>query len=376
MVITSRFRRSSMLMLPKLATSLLALLGLSLVWIASGLLLPAGLHNLSERLQGLVTVFLSIVIEALLFLLAGVVASSVIHLFVSPERVRRLTPRSPVLAALVGAWLGLLFPVCESGAVPTARRLLAKGAPLPMGLAFVLAAPAVNPIVIASTWVAFGGKLDIVLLRIGLTVIIATIVGLVLGAGVASERVLAIMEPDETCDHDRSDAGASWIGRLLGHASSEFFDMGRYLVVGARIAATLQSLVPQGALGAWPGTGALRSRTDGPEDRALDLLDGRRVRSPQAPRRGQRLRYMLLAVPLLLGTFVPARPLGAGAMTDPLADMTGAALAITSANADTDTRAWNLLQVKSNMLVWMCIGHGKQRGVVSTRHPAARHDGS
>jgi hypothetical protein len=71
MVIASRVRRSSTFMLPKLATSLLALLGLSLVWIASGLLLPAGLESLSERLQGLVTVFLSIVIEALPFLLAG-----------------------------------------------------------------------------------------------------------------------------------------------------------------------------------------------------------------------------------------------------------------------------------------------------------------
>jgi uncharacterized membrane protein YraQ (UPF0718 family) len=115
-------------------------------------------------------------------------------------------------------------------------------------MAFVLAAPAVNPVVIASTWVACGGNFTIVLMRIGLTVIIATIVGLVLGAGIAPEQVLARMEPDDVCDHDHLDDRASWFGRLLEHASGEFFDMGRYLVTGAGIAATLQILVPQGAL--------------------------------------------------------------------------------------------------------------------------------
>jgi uncharacterized membrane protein YraQ (UPF0718 family) len=248
MLTASRVQRSSTIILPRLAMILLAMIGLGMLWIASGVLLPTALQRLSERLQGVVTVFLSIVIEALPFLLAGVFTSSAIHLFVSPERVRRLAPRSLLLAALVGAWLGLLFPVCECGSVPTARRLLAKGAPLPLGLAFVLAAPAVNPVVIASTWVAFGGNPTIVLMRIGLTVVIATIVGLVLGTGIAPEQVLARLESDDVCDHDHHDHATSWLGTLLGHASSEFFDMGRYLVIGAAIAATLQIFVPQEAL--------------------------------------------------------------------------------------------------------------------------------
>lgn len=96
---------------------------------------------LEARLQLLTTVFLGIVIEALPFLPIGVLATAAIQRFVSPERVRRLCPRNPFLAAVAGALLGLtLLPMCECGTVPTTRRLLAKGAPLPCGIAFLLAA--------------------------------------------------------------------------------------------------------------------------------------------------------------------------------------------------------------------------------------------
>ncbi|MEM8535641.1 MAG: permease, partial [Chloroflexota bacterium] len=122
----------------RFVTSFGVVVGAGLLWIASGLLIPDAFLGLSGQLRGLVTIFLGIFIEALPFLLAGVLAASAIHLFVSPEQVQRLCPRAPVPAALTGALLGLVFPVCECGSVPTARRLIAKGAPLPMGVAFVL----------------------------------------------------------------------------------------------------------------------------------------------------------------------------------------------------------------------------------------------
>jgi uncharacterized membrane protein YraQ (UPF0718 family) len=219
-----------------------------LLWAASGLPAPAPLAALNARLQGLVTIFLGIFIEALPFLLAGVIASSAIHLFVSPERVRRLSPRSPVRAALLGALLGLAFPVCECGSVPTARRLLAKGAPLPLGIAFVLAAPAVNPVVIISTWVAFSDRPAIVAGRIGLSMLIAAAVGLALGIHSRPHELLA--PPDPSLDkHDHHDlVGGGRLTALLEHASGEFFEMARYLVIGGLIAATLQTVVPRSAL--------------------------------------------------------------------------------------------------------------------------------
>jgi uncharacterized protein len=217
------------------------------LWVASGLLIPASLARLSAQLQGLVTIFLGIFIEALPFLVAGVIASSAIHLFVSIEWIRRVSPRSPVLAALSGSLLGLAFPVCECGSVPTARRLLAKGAPLPLGIAFVLAAPVVNPIVIASTWVAFRGRPELILGRIILTIVIAAVVGLILSRTIPVAELLApaTHDHDHTHDHNHDHAEPGKLRALVLHSSSEFFEMSQYLAIGALIAATLQMLVPR-----------------------------------------------------------------------------------------------------------------------------------
>jgi uncharacterized membrane protein YraQ (UPF0718 family) len=208
--------------------------------------------NPSDRI--VVTIFFGIFVEALPFLLAGVLVSSAIHLFVTPERMQRLLPRRPLGAALVGATLGLVFPVCECGAVPTARSLMQKGAPVPLGLAFMLASPVVNPIVIASTAVAFAGVLGwgFVAGRIGLSLAIAVAVALVLGRGPVAHTVLARGDHGghgDARDHDHGHRGDPALLRLLWHAGDEFFEMGRYLVVGGLLAAGLQvSLSPTALL--------------------------------------------------------------------------------------------------------------------------------
>lgn len=193
------------------------------------------------------TIFLGIFIEALPFLLLGVLASAAIQLFVSPTWLQRISPRSPVLSALIGASLGLFcLPVCECGTVPATRRLLAKGAPLPLSIAFLLAAPAVNPVVIVSTWIAFDGQPLIVFGRLGLTVLIATIVGVVLGAHPRPQEVLVPLARDD--EHHHCHVGQGRFTIFLHHAGDEFFEMGRYLVAGAALAATFQTLVPREAL--------------------------------------------------------------------------------------------------------------------------------
>src|SRR6266545_6048187 len=216
-----------------------------LLALAGGSASPGTLADLSGRLQTMVTIFLGIFIEALPFLVAGVFASSLIALFISADQVRRLSPRAPVPAALAGALLGLAFPVCECGSVPTARRLIAKGVPLPLGIAFVLAAPAVNPVVIASTWVAFGGRPAIVVGRIILTILIATMVALALGIHPQPDSLLAPIAESSDHNHTHAHAGQSRLRAVLEHAAEEFFEMGRYLVIGGLIAATLQTFIPR-----------------------------------------------------------------------------------------------------------------------------------
>jgi len=239
----------------------LAALLVGLIWVAADVGVPEALRPWAGRLQGFVTVFLGIFIEALPFLMAGVLVSSAIHFYVTPERVRRLTPRNPLLAALAGSLLGLAFPVCECGSIPATRRLLAKGTALPAGIAFALAAPVINPVVIISTFVAFGGW-QMVAWRAGFTILIAVAVAVVVGVTARRDLVLApgVDGSDDDhdhahCDHDHGhDHGPADDGlfamarRVLGHANGELFEMSRYLIAGALLAAALQTLVPQRAL--------------------------------------------------------------------------------------------------------------------------------
>lgn len=124
------------------------------------------------------TLFLSLLVEAMPFLLLGVLLSSLLMLLIDERQLPKL-PRNPVLGALVGSCVGFLFPVCECGNVPVARRLLMQGVPTSVAIGFLLAAPTINPIVVWSTWIAFRDQPEIVILRFAFSLAIAVIVSCV-----------------------------------------------------------------------------------------------------------------------------------------------------------------------------------------------------
>ncbi|MBD2528719.1 permease [Nostoc flagelliforme FACHB-838] len=125
------------------------------------------------------TIFLSLLVEAMPFLLLGVLFSSLLLFFVDERKLVEKMPKNPLLGALVGSMIGFLFPVCECGNVPVARRFLIQGVPTPVAIGFLLAAPTINPIVIWSTWTAFRDQPEIVVLRVVFSLAIATIIGFV-----------------------------------------------------------------------------------------------------------------------------------------------------------------------------------------------------
>lgn len=131
------------------------------------------------QLNNGITLFFSLLVEAMPFLLLGVIFSSLLLFFVDEQRLLALIPKNVVLAALMGGLIGFLFPVCECGNIPVARRLLMKGAPTALAIGFLLAAPTVNPIVFWATWIAFRDQPEIVFLRVGFTLAIAVVVALV-----------------------------------------------------------------------------------------------------------------------------------------------------------------------------------------------------
>jgi len=240
---------SSAARLPRWVVFLLAL-GLSLGITIN--FLPVSVFTwVGQRLPTFATVFLSLFIEAVPFLLMGTLASGLVEVFVDRDDLSRWLPRDPLRSALAGCCLGLFFPVCECGVVPLTRRLYSKGMPLPTGVAFILAAPVLNPIVIASTLAAFGpGK--VFWGRLGMTFIVALVAGLVFSVHKQPEQLLAIPPGGHALalPVEPFQRPPLWQGlhRVALIAADEFFEMGRYLVVGGLLAALLQTVLPQATL--------------------------------------------------------------------------------------------------------------------------------
>ena len=223
-----------------------------------------------DRLQAFTTIFLGIFIEAAPFVAVGALLSGVIETGVSARTLARWVPARPGAGVLAGAALGLVFPVCECGVVIVVRRLLRKGLPPPVAIAFLLGAPVLNPVVIASTATAFGfGRM--LAARLGLTLVVAVAAATVFRAArpddllpAGGEAGGADQEHDHGHDHDHDHGAeyehghgqgappgrraASFAVDALLHGAADLFDMGRYLVIGCVLAALLQTVMPQSVL--------------------------------------------------------------------------------------------------------------------------------
>jgi uncharacterized membrane protein YraQ (UPF0718 family) len=185
-------------------------------------------------------VFTSIVVEALPFVLMGALVSAVIEVYVPETTFARIGSWPVAVQLPVAALGGFAFPVCECGSVPVARRLISRGLHPGAGIAFMLASPILNPIVLTSTLVAYRGRgvaWEMVAGRAGLGLILALTAGWALGHD-AEDLLRERVEP-ETQEHTNKRRA------LVDHLASDFFFMGRFVVAGAALAATLQTLIPQ-----------------------------------------------------------------------------------------------------------------------------------
>ena len=184
-----------------------------------------------------VAIFLALLLEALPFLLAGVAVSVAVGPLV--ERVLRSEALGhPVAGLMAGAGAGLALPVCDCGSRPLAHRLAAAGR-REFAIAFLVAAPVINPIVVVTTWLAFRDA-DIVILRLGLTLLMAIAAGLILSR---LRGDVALRLSEQQARAEGRDVGA-WSGRVL----TEFFELFPYLVAGSALAAGVQVFLDQSAL--------------------------------------------------------------------------------------------------------------------------------
>jgi uncharacterized protein len=220
-----------------------------------GMLLVLVDPNRSPAAQNFLLVFGSLLIEAFPFVLLGALVSAAIEVFVPSSLFEKLARLPRPLQLPASGLAGLAFPVCECGSVPVARRLAKKGLSPAAAVTFMLAAPILNPVVIASTFIAYRGRetmWTMVLGRAGLGLLAAVAVGWV----VAGRRTDELLRPRQELEdpHDHAHPSRSRPAAFFEHLAGDFTFMGRYLVLGAAVAATMQTFVPQSIIGSVAGT--------------------------------------------------------------------------------------------------------------------------
>jgi uncharacterized membrane protein YraQ (UPF0718 family) len=190
----------------------------------------------SARIQTWLTVFVSIVIQATPFVVLGTVVSAAIAALVPPSFFARALPRRPVLAVPVAGVAGAVLPGCECGSVPIASALVRRGVTPAAALAFLLSAPAINPVVLVATSVAFPGHPQMVAARLVASLVAAVGMGwLWLRLG-RSEWLRTPGRPEL--------AGLSRAAAFVTACRTDMVQAGGFLVIGGLTAATLNVAVP------------------------------------------------------------------------------------------------------------------------------------
>ncbi|MEU6508392.1 permease [Streptomyces sp. NPDC046942] len=196
------------------------------------------------------TVCLAITVQALPFLLLGTALSGAINAFVPAELFTKVLPKRPALAVPVAGVAGAVLPGCECASVPVANSLIRRGVTPAAAFAFLLSAPAVNPVVLTATAVAFPGNPAMVAARLFASLATAAVMGW-LWLWLGQEKWLRPVLRQRHTGHRRG--GSRWNEFRLGF-QHDFLHAGGFLVLGAMAAATFNVAVPRAVLDTFSGS--------------------------------------------------------------------------------------------------------------------------
>lgn len=223
-------------------------------------------------IQNFSIIFISIILEAIPFVLIGAFVASFIQLFVSEQFISKIIPKNRFIALLIASLMGLIFPVCECAIVPIMRKLIKKGVPTYIAITFMLSVPIVNPVVIMSTSYAFVGQSYMVILRTFMGLIGAIVIGVIFSFLKKDNNIFINNETSAHCcchhhhddsttnhhdcnehKHDNNEPSTSKkiyssIINILDHTSHEFYDVGRFLIIGSFLSALMQILIKRDVL--------------------------------------------------------------------------------------------------------------------------------
>lgn len=229
--------------------------------------------------------FISIILEALPFLLLGSLISAIIQEYISDDFFKKVIPKNPILGSIVGVILGFFIPACDCAVIPIALRLKKKKVPLNVCISFMLSSPIINPVAILSVVYAFKSTMpEIAIWRLVGGVIVSIVVGVIMSIMYKRDEDIfygnAVIDDgcvhcghnhrhemhnsechcdDEYGEHSHNgnhechchgeDEGKhkkKFTRRMLNvidHTKGDFLDVIKYMIFGSLITATLQILM-------------------------------------------------------------------------------------------------------------------------------------
>lgn len=229
----------------------------------------------TRYLDDFTVILISILLEAIPFVLIGAFVSSLIQIFVSEAFIAKIMPKNRYLGLISASLMGFVFPVCECAIVPIMRRLVKKGVPIHVAITFMLAVPIANPIVLLSTYYAFSGSFMFVFLRGFLGILAAVTIGHFAGRLAGDVSPLKEDVSDVACgcgleheDGHHHDAHVSQVqivteifpvmrvkskfviikekaSQVIGHTAQEFYEVGKFLIIGAMLSSAMQVFIPR-----------------------------------------------------------------------------------------------------------------------------------
>lgn len=205
-----------------------------------------------KQLGDFSNIFISIVLEAMPFIILGSFISAIIQIFISEERMIKLIPRINIFGYFGAAIIGLIFPVCECAIVPITRSLIKKGIPVGMGITLMLSVPIINPIVIMSTYYAFYDKQSMVLIRLVGGFVAAILIGIIVNLLKGNDDNVILNKTEDnyycSCGCNDSINKENKLKAVFEHTNREFLNIMGYLIFGAFISSGFQVIQAQGGL--------------------------------------------------------------------------------------------------------------------------------
>lgn len=197
------------------------------------------------------TIFISILIQGLPFILVGSFVSAVIQIYISQEIFIKIFRKNIFLSCIIAAFSGLLFPICDCGTIPIVKSLIKKKIPIGAGITFMLAAPIVNPIAIISTMYAFQGMKSVVICRIVSGIIIAILIGLIMNFLTKKDEEILNDNADSIscncgwCNQEQFNSENKFqkIKSVFIHTGEEFFNTGKFMIIGTFLSSIFQIII-------------------------------------------------------------------------------------------------------------------------------------